>query len=354
MAFIRPTLKALITRTTADLASRLELQGALLRRSPTRKLAMVWAGLVHSLHGHLDYLSRQFLTSTAEAEELDKHGSEYSMTRKAAVFAAGSVTFTGVNASVIPAGTPLQRSDGVEYKTGAEVVIAAGTATATVTAAVAGVDGNADTGVVLNLVSALAGVNSAATVAAPGITNGADTESDDDYRARILARKRNPPQGGAIADYEKWALEVASVTRVWIYPGHMGIWTVGVTFVLDDDPASIIPNAAKVTEVQTYLDDDTRKPVTAEVIVFAPVAVPLNPQIQLTPNTAAVQAAVTAQLKDLLKREGRPGPSTLLHSHIREAISIAAGEENHVLVSPAADIAYATGQIPTLGAITWL
>jgi uncharacterized phage protein gp47/JayE len=65
-----------------------------------------------------------------------------------------------------------------------------------------------------------------------------------------------------------------------------------------------------------------------------------------------VQAAVAAELADLLRREAEPG-GTILVSHLREAISIAVGETNHVLSSPAADVTHATGQIATLGTITW-
>jgi uncharacterized phage protein gp47/JayE len=74
--------------------------------------------------------------------------------------------------------------------------------------------------------------------------------------------------------------------------------------------------------------------------------------IALTPNTQAVKDAVTAELADLHRREAAPGTIFLL-SHIKEAISIAAGETNHVLTVPSADITPATGAIPTLGTITW-
>jgi uncharacterized phage protein gp47/JayE len=84
----------------------------------------------------------------------------------------------------------------------------------------------------------------------------------------------------------------------------------------------------------------------------APVAVPLNFTIFVTPNTADVKAAVTAELTDLLRREAVPG-GTILLSHIREAISIATGETNHTISVPAADVAHTTGQIATMGTITW-
>jgi uncharacterized phage protein gp47/JayE len=118
-----------------------------------------------------------------------------------------------------------------------------------------------------------------------------------------------------------------------------------VRFVLDNE-IDIIPSGAKVTEVQTYID--ARAPVTADVLVVAPVAVNLSPSITLTPNTAAVQTAVTNELKAYLLRAAEPG-ATLLISQINEAISLAPGETNHVLTVPAADKTHTINQMPVIG-----
>lgn len=92
--------------------------------------------------------------------------------------------------------------------------------------------------------------------------------------------------------------------------------------------------------------------MTADVTVFAPVAVDLDLNITVSPNTAAVKAAVEAELKALLRREAVPG-GTLYLSKIREAISIAAGENNNVLNSPTANVTTSTGELLVLGDITW-
>jgi len=122
-----------------------------------------------------------------------------------------------------------------------------------------------------------------------------------------------------------------------------------VRFVRDDD-ASIIPDAGEVAAVQAHID--ALRPVTAQVTVVAPVAVPLNFTLLVVPNTAAVKTAVEAELRALLQREAEPG-GTILISHIREAISIATGETNYTLTTPAADVTHTTGQMATMGTITW-
>lgn len=351
MPFQRPTLQDLITRVEIDLQTRMPNQkGGLLRRSVLAVIARVQAGVAHMLYGFFDWLARQILPDTAETEWLERHASLYGIVRTPAAAAGGTVTFTGTDSSVIPAGTTLVRNDGVEYTTDAEGTISGGSVDIDVTASEAGTGGNANTGVVLSLASPISGVDSEATVASSGITDGIDTESDDDLRARLLQRIRQTPQGGAENDYERWALEVAGVTRAFIYPAYLGPGTVGVTFVMDNQAGSIIPSGAKVTEVQDYIDE--RRPVTADVTVFAPVAVPLNFTIALTPDTTTVRDAVEAELKDLLIREGEPG-ATILRSHIREAISIAEGETDHDLVAPAGDVTHDSTEIAVFGTITW-
>jgi len=351
MPFSRPTLQELITRVEFDLTSRLQIVGALARRAMVRVLGRVWAGSVHSLHGHLEWISKQMLAITADADQLERFGAELAVNRKPAAWAEGDVTFTGSNGTIIPAGTLVQRQDGAQYETQANATIALGTVTTDVRAILAGINGNADAGTNLSLVSPIVGIQSTATVAVGGITGGIDTETNDDYRGRILARKRRPPQGGAESDYENWTLEVSGVTRAWIYANHTGLGKVGITFVLDNEE-DIIPDGPKVDEVQAYLVDRTRKPITAQIIVFAPVAVELDLEIALNPNTLDVQNAVRAELADLLFRDGGPG-ETIRVSRIGEAISVAAGEDHHDLLSPTADVQHDATEIPVLGDITF-
>lgn len=350
MSFARPDLQTLIDRAAGDIETRLPGADARLRRSNLNVLARVHAGGVHGLYGYLDWLARQILVDLAEAEILERHASIWGIARVPAAFAVGQATATGTNGTVVPAGTFFRRADGAEYATDAEATIVGGSAALALVAVEAGQAGNAAANTTLNIVTPIAGLNAVATVMAGGLTSGADIEEDDSLRARVLARIQQPPHGGARHDYVAWAKEVPGVTRAWCYPLELGVGTVTVRFVRDDD-ASIIPDPAEVATVQAYID--ARRPVTANLTVVAPVAVPIAFQITLTPNSAGVQAAVEAELRDLLLREAEPG-STILISHIREAISLAAGETDHVLVAPAADVTHTIGEMATFGSITWL
>lgn len=350
MSFSRPALSEIIQRVRNDVLSRLAADDVL-RRADAEVYARVMGGVAHGLYGFIEWLSNQVIYDTAEVEYLERWCSIWGITRKAAAAATGSVTFTVQAGAVIPSGTILQALDGVQYQTTTDAIVAAPTANAPVIAVDAAAAGNRAAGQSLSLASPIVGVQSTATAGL--LSGGSDIESDDALRARLLSRIETPPHGGASADYTTWALEVSGVTRAWVYPQELGIGTVTVRFVRDNDGsgAAIIPDSTEVATVQSYID--ARRPVTANVTVVAPTAVPLNFSIQgLTPNNATVQAAVQSELQDLLLREATPG-GTILLSHIRAAISAAAGETDYVLLTPVANVTNTTGNMSTMGTITW-
>jgi uncharacterized phage protein gp47/JayE len=352
MPFNRPTLSELIERAVSDLDSRIPGADARLRSSNLGVLARVHSGAVHSLYGYLDFISRQIMPDTAEAEYLERWASIWGISRKPAASACGWLTLTASRSTVISGASTWQRSDGALFildpnAVGPFIVPAM---MLPVVAVVAGLGGNTAAGSTLTIVNPISGVDSAAIVFAPGLTGASDIETDAELLARLLARIRNPPHGGAAFDYVAWALEVPGVTRAWCYPLYTGDGTVGIFFVCDND-ASIIPNSAKVLLVQNYIN--TVRPVTAAATVYAPTAHTLNLTISVTPNTDDVKSAVTAELTDLLSRDSAPG-ATIYLSRIREAVSLAAGETNNSVTLPAADFTSTAAQMAVLGAITWV
>lgn len=349
MPFARPPLADLITRAAADIEAGLPGTDARLRRSNLAVMARMHAGAVHGLYGYLDWLAQQLMVDTAETVFLDRYAGIWGVVRVPAAFASGPVTVTGATGVVVPAGTQMQRSDGAAFATTADATLVGGMVDVPVAAMVPGAAGNAAAGTQIAFVQPVAGVASGGTVAAAGVVQGADRETDDALRGRVLARIQQPPMGGALSDYRAWALQVPGVTRAWVYPLEAGVGTVVIRFVRDAD-ASLIPDVPEVAAVQAYIDD--LRPVCAQVTVLAPTAAPLNMTIALTPSTTAVKAAVAAELADVLQREAVPG-GTILLSHLREAISVAAGEVNNVLTVPAADVVHSPGEMPVLGTITW-
>ncbi|MFP3944946.1 MAG: baseplate J/gp47 family protein [Alphaproteobacteria bacterium] len=347
MPLQRPSLSTIDERIRADIAAGLPGIDPGLARSITAALARALAGAAHGLYGYEAWIARQLFPDTAQAEFLERLAAIRGLTRKAAAKATGTLDVTGDDGTLIPEGTLFRRSDGVEYQSTADGTISGGTVALSIEAVKAGEDGNANAGAKLSFVSTVTGANSPGTVTAGGCTGGEDSETDEDLRARLLQLWRDPPQGGAEADYVAWAREVSGVSDVWVAGEEMGDGTVTVRFLQDGE----VPDAAEITAVADHIE--TKRPVTAEVFVVAPIEVALDVTFtSLTPNTAEVQAAVTAELQDLIEREREPGVTILL-SHIREAISRAAGETDHAISAPSADVAHAAGEIPKLGTVTF-
>lgn len=358
MAFDRPSLSEIIVRVEADLQQRLGI-GALLPRSVLKVLARVIAGAAHLLHGHVAFGVQQAIPDTATGEIMARWASIFGLTRKAAAAARGFSVWTGVNGTLVPAGTLFQNGAGVQFKTSNSGSIAGGSVTVLSTQIQPfGAAGNMATGTAVALLTPIAGVTSQGVIDGAGIgfTGGADEETDADLLARLLLERRTPPEGGAEIDYEVWALLVAGVTRAWTLPLHFGVGSVGLTFMRDDD-VDPVPDAAEVQAVQDFVD--VLRPVGVPLFTtFAPTPISLAFTIDLTSPPAAedsaeIQAAITANLTALLLDEAEPG-GTLLISRIREAISTSEGETDHILTSPIVDQTVAAGELSVMGIITFI
>ena len=290
------------------------------------------------------------MPDTAEAEYLDRWAAIWGVLRRPAARATGNAVMTGTVGAVIEEGTLFRRNDNARFIASAEVTFADTSAVVPVIAEDAGDAGNTAAEAVISLVSPITGVTTVGAVATGGLSGGVDQELDASLLARLLRRIQEPPHGGAEADYITWALECTGVTRAYAEGGRFGAGTVGVTFLMDDTEGGPIPTSGDVARVQAYIDE--RRPVTADVTVYALTPVDLDFTIQLTPDTTTVRAAVEAELRDLILREAEP-EGTLLVSHIREAISIAAGEADHTITRPTVDATAGAGRIFVMGEIDW-
>jgi uncharacterized phage protein gp47/JayE len=349
--FSRPTFSEILERIKADIDSRLDGADSRLRRSVLSVLAYAMAGIAHGLYGFISWIALQVFPDTAELEFLNRWAAIWGVTRIPATKASGNVTATGVNGTVIVIGTEFSRSDEVTFVSTAEATIASGTATIPVEASIAEENGNTDAAVELEFSSPISDVDSTVTVTGSGLTGGADEESDDSLEARLLDRIQQPPHGGNENDYLQWMSEITGVTRSWVYPLEGGVNSVVVRFMMDNTYVDGIPLAGDVTTADAYIE--ARRPITADTSVLAPVAVPLNFTIHLNvSDTSAIRLAVQANLQDLITRETEPG-GTLYLSRINEAISLATGEFDHTLAAPVANVTNTTGNITTMGTITW-
>ena len=101
--------------------------------------------------------------------------------------------------------------------------------------------------------------------------------------------------------------------------------------------------------------------------MIAPIEKSQDVTIRLKPNTAEVQAAVILELQDMIFREAKVADSfdpekvgtsvifsgTIPISKYTEAISLADGEVDHILDLPISDVTAKTGEMITLGTVTF-
>jgi uncharacterized phage protein gp47/JayE len=372
--FAIPSLKDLVERARQSFRVNLPGSDAWLWPNNINPTAKVFGGLIHEVFGFADYIQKQKFALTADSENLDLHGAEFGLARKPTAPAQGNVDIVVASASSILVGGVLRRADGIEYlATAGGAIGGPGTLTVQVTAATDGKITNALGGAPLEIVSGFTGDPDAlAQVASGGIVAGFDVEDDESFRARILFRKRNPPHGGSAADYVYWAGEVSGVSsngahpdvfvdRLWSGPG-----TVRIFPLMFDLYANGIPQPADVVRVSDHIE--TVRPAGAKVTVQAPAAVPINITIVgIEPNTPAVQEAVLTELRSAFRRNARVAgtdldignmdylakPTTFSRSWIWQAVANASGERRHKITAPADDVPLASGQMATLGTVTF-
>ena len=192
---------------------------------------------------------------------LDDHGSTLDIPRKEPTFATGTVTFTGTNGTVVPAGVEVgvtqdnPDDEPPSFVTTAGGTVAGGTLTVAAVAAESGSASNVASAAIDLILSPVAGL---ASVTSSAFTGGSDTESDEDYRDR-LKRAWSATQGsGSVADYERWALSYAGVGNVRVGPLYDGAGTVRVVITdVDNNPVSTTVR----DEVQALID-----PFSAETL----------------------------------------------------------------------------------------
>lgn len=130
----------------------------------------------------------------------------------------------------------------------------------------------------------------------------------------------------------------------------MGTGTVGV-MIASSDLINPILDDATVAAAQAHIEP--LAPVAgSDLYVFKGTPKTVNYTIDLNPDTPEIRAAVEAELRSFLLRDGYP-EGTLELSRTNEAISIAAGEYSHKLLSPTVDTPVAKNELAVLGVITW-
>lgn len=294
-----------------------------------------------------------------------------------------------VQTGSLPAGSQLLfASTGVVYLTTAAVALDAATKQVTIRASSdqqggggEGSIGNLEPDDIVSFASPLPNVARDAIVISQSVT-GADGESEEAYRARILRRFQRRPQGGAYADYQAWGEEVAGIVNVYPYtgaPGEVDVY-VEATEASSGSPDGI-PTAAQLTAVaeSIELDQDglaSRRPVNGAVNVLAISRVEFDLEIEglhvpaeTGLDDATVQGAISDAVDEYLRaREPFIVGLSVLPRRDRITLAAVSGVADEAATALGASITSVTlnlggsetaaytlgnGEKAKLGAITW-
>jgi uncharacterized phage protein gp47/JayE len=288
MSLQTPTTKDISDAIVAQMQSSLGQTIPILPKAFVRVLASVLAGVFMLLWKYAGFVFLQMFVRWATMEETEINGTTVRPLVEwgrligigdptAATQAEHVVEVTVLNQTgSLAALTQLVRGEtGVTYQTVAAVTLNAATVQVTVRAASdqeggdgSGEIGNLVVGDTLSFANPQANVSREVTVLSQTVT-GADEEEAEAYRQRIFRRFQRKPQGGAYADYQLWAEEVAGVAHAYPYTGDPGEVDVYVEVTTDIDPDGI-PTAAILTAVSDAIQLEvsglaTNRPVTAAV-----------------------------------------------------------------------------------------
>lgn len=375
MPFSRPSLSDLRAQVAQDLAAALPGTDPLLAFSNLGVLMQVSAGMAHLHFGYLDWIASQSQPFTCSGEYLEAWAALKGVIRIPAARATGTVTFNGTNGTVLSSGQALVRGDGQKYTTTTGGTVSGGVVTVSAQAdadpaGLSGAAGNCAVGSQLSLASAVAGIG-ATGAAATAFTGGADLETDDSLRSRMLLAYQAPPHGGDADDYVTWARQVAGVTRAWCVPHGYGAGTVIIYFMMDVTEAAYggFPqgtNGCAAAETRDIVATGDQlavanyilplQPVTALVYARAPAQNTVNFTISgLSAASTDTKNAVAAAISATFATYGTiaAGSTTVALSLIESAIAAVPLTTGFVVTTPSGNITSAAGSLPVLGTITW-
>jgi len=378
MPFPRPNIAALRLSASRAIAAALPGVDTLLRYSNLGITGDVQAGLADGLYGYQDYIAQQSVPFTATDEYLAGWAALRQVYIKDAAVASGTVAFPWTSGAIATS-TGITRSDGAAYVTTGAGTTGGGLITVPVTAVMPGAAGNTVAGTMMFLSIGISGITPQGAVAA-AIAGGADIETQDDFKSRMLQAYQAQLQGGAVADYVNWAGQVPGVTRAWCVPRGYGPGTVQVYFMMDVVEAAYggFPQgsnglaAADTRDVAATGDQLvvanylwTVQPVCPRVYALAPTPNTVTMTIAgISGASGTVKTNIAAAFAGALLSDAAPGGTTDVGT-IEAAIAAVAGAAGFVItlisasagtVTPgsAGNIVSNAGALAVAGTITYI
>ena len=316
----------------------------------------LWAAAaqIQALELQADWVLDQSFPQTAQGEYLDRHGAMRGVARIPAAKAVGTLRFSvelpPVSEMTIPKGTVCMTAGEVRFQTTEAVTLPVGETAveAPAEALESGSAGNAAPGTVCILTACPVAVTACTNPKA--FSGGADAETDERFRARILESYRRLPNGANAAWYEQTAMNYPGTTAARVVGRARGIGTVDIYVAAE----SGLPSAELLEGLQEVLQE--KREIAVDVEVKAPAVKEVDVAVEVAVGNDAVFAEVKSAVESCVtsfftgRLLGKPVLLAELGSHIYSL----EGVENYHILTPSADMAADDTVLPVLGTLTVL
>lgn len=229
--------------------------------------------------------------------DLDEYIKQHrGLVRKYATYAEATLRVT-MGGGTIHAGDLFSTASGVEFYAISDGSYEVGD-TFTVRAYVAGERGNVDAETIAYMPVTIAGI--AGIINDAPASGGLDAESDDAFRDRFYDDLQNPNNGCNQQAYVQWALSVAGVGWVRIFPQALGANTVEVCIVdanMEPAASSIIQAVQALIDPNNNGDGAGEAPIGAVCTVTTAAALSISVSASVTPFDGYDLATVTENIR---------------------------------------------------------
>ncbi|MBV4522200.1 baseplate J/gp47 family protein [Pseudomonas sp. SWRI74] len=285
MAYSSPPLESILANILRDIRN-LQAEADIGTDSDNYVRSAAVAAAIEGLYQKIGWVFRQIFPDTADEEELVHAATIRGVPRKHPVAATGTASLSGAPDVELLVGAALKHIvTGEQFTALSSATLGIdGTATLVVKAQTTGSALNHLTGDLI-IVSPPLGMDSAATFIGE-TAGGEDLEKVESLLARLLDIIQNPPAGGAVYDYVRWAKEVDGVTDVLPLPKRRGAGTVDLVITASGG----LPSAEVVDNCLEHILSLCS--VIADIWVYVPT-------VHIVNSTALVELASGYLLADV-------------------------------------------------------
>ena len=240
----------------------------------------------------IDYMPNRFFPTLAEGDDLTRAAANFGVERRPAACAEVTLTILGDPGQEIGEDVKAAAGEMIFACRETAVIPADGAVDVYAVCETAGSQGNVAAGALDEFVTAYEGLTSVTN--AGQSYGGADEESDEALRSRVLARWQSPSTGGNRADYVNWAMEVSGVFRARAFNPSAGNVTVSVVAAGNTEAGEEL-----LESVEAHIEEN--RPIGANVTVESGEAVVLNVAIQAEIDESRTAQSIQQEIAQALE-----------------------------------------------------